>query len=446
MKNIIKMSSLDELLDTSNLPKPCVASFKDGEDEYILYRDLNGNDDFFKNGEKFDPLGMRYLWVESLEDGNVVRINDYYISSYKSSEIRYSFDCIEWYEGDCTLNKGQRAYFRAKRKGHSKDEYLTFKFSKKVNVGGNVMSMDDWIYNQYGFNWFFYNCTTLVSAKDLMMPTEMRSNMCDSMFYGCSSLVDAPKLPATRMQSWCYNKMFMNCVSLVNAPELPATELADVCYQCMFKGCQNLVKAPELNATQAKNACYLEMFTGCSKLSYVKMLLQDNNASTIDWLYQCASQGTVVLNINCTFSKSSAVPSGWDVKYSLPESDFEDVGISSCNVKFVHDTMHGIDGHYSISYDQCDINIFPTQEQIEKILSHYEFYEVQGGSTTYYKIKHKSTGKIVELVGKEDGIELVYRTHDDTLACLRYNLYTDYGKITNGTTTIGTCLILVKSK
>ena len=36
----------------------------------------------------------------------------------------------------------------------------------------------------------------------------------DSMFYGCTSLVTAPALPATTLASFCYNSMFYGCTSL----------------------------------------------------------------------------------------------------------------------------------------------------------------------------------------------------------------------------------------
>ena len=57
------------------------------------------------------------------------------------------------------------------------------------------------------------------------------------MFYGCTSLTQAPKLPATTLAYGCYYYMFYNCTSLTTAPELPATTLATYCYSDMFAGC-----------------------------------------------------------------------------------------------------------------------------------------------------------------------------------------------------------------
>ena len=61
------------------------------------------------------------------------------------------------------------------------------------------------------------------------------------MFTYCSSLIKAPSiLPATKVSGWAYAVMFYNCTSLVNAPELPAETLADNCYWSMFNNCTSL--------------------------------------------------------------------------------------------------------------------------------------------------------------------------------------------------------------
>ncbi|MCD7728688.1 MAG: hypothetical protein LUI60_02085, partial [Clostridia bacterium] len=60
--------------------------------------------------------------------------------------------------------------------------------------------------------------------------------------------------------------LFYGCTSLVSAPELPAATLARECYECMFYGCTSLTEAPELPATTLENACYSEMFYGCTSL------------------------------------------------------------------------------------------------------------------------------------------------------------------------------------
>ena len=57
-------------------------------------------------------------------------------------------------------------------------------------------------------------------------------------------------------KNYCYNGIFNGCSSLTQAPELPATTLADSCYSGMFKNCTSLTQAPALPATTLASYCY----------------------------------------------------------------------------------------------------------------------------------------------------------------------------------------------
>jgi hypothetical protein len=113
------------------------------------------------------------------------------------------------------------------------------------------------------------------------------------MFYGCTSLTEAPALPATTLPASCYAYMFSFCKALTTAPALPATTLAASCYYRMFYYCDNLMK--------------------------VIMLATDISAS--DCLYQWLM--SVRNNSNCTFIKAkgttlprneSGIPYNWRVE------------------------------------------------------------------------------------------------------------------------------------
>ena len=98
------------------------------------------------------------------------------------------------------------------------------------------------------------------------------SDACYSgMFRGCTSLTQAPELPATTLTSACYWYMFSGC-SLTQAPELPATTLTSNCYQYMFSRCTSLTQIPELPATTLAFCCCERMFWKCRslKLSSIK--------------------------------------------------------------------------------------------------------------------------------------------------------------------------------
>ena len=114
--------------------------------------------------------------------------------------------------------------------------------------------------------------------------------------------------------------MFNRCTSLVNAPELPATSLANGCYNSMFYGCTSLVNAPELPATSLANDCYNGMFYGCTSLNYVKALFTTKPVIqyTYEWLANVSQNGTFVKNANATWDSTiergqNTVPAGWTI-------------------------------------------------------------------------------------------------------------------------------------
>ena len=112
----------------------------------------------------------------------------------------------------------------------------------------------------------FSGCTSLTQAPEL--PATTLAERCYAyMFSVCTSLTHAPELPATTLAERCYNGMFSSCTSLTQAHKLPATTLADYCYDEMFSGCTSLTQAPELPATTLAYDCYDGMFSGCTSLT-----------------------------------------------------------------------------------------------------------------------------------------------------------------------------------
>ena len=143
-----------------------------------------------------------------------------------------------------------------------------------VTVSGNIHSLLSANYEQYNsigssaFKGFFYECTNLVDAANLILPaTTLEMSAYENMFLNCTNLIAAPDLPAISLGSYCYRQMFQGCTSLTSAPrELPATVLPRSCYENMFYGCSSLVTAPEISATSLENGCCIAMFYGCSSL------------------------------------------------------------------------------------------------------------------------------------------------------------------------------------
>ena len=187
------------------------------------------------------------------------------------------------------LNTGDKVSFRAKADRTSEqnaENYFYFRMEGKIEAWHNVMSLyrtnDFATYEsvvEYAFFRLFHDCTSLTEAPEL--PATTLSNFCyNNMFNGCTSLTKAPELPATTLASSCYYYMFKGCTSLAEAPVLPATTLANFCYNNMFDGCTSLIKAPELPATTLTQRCYQSMFYGCTSLTEAPILPATTLASS----------------------------------------------------------------------------------------------------------------------------------------------------------------------
>ena len=189
-----------------------------------------------------------------------------------------SYDGFSWMPfivGKTTLtlpNAGDSVYIRAvstnERMGRDINNYNSFSINGKVAASGNIQSLlgTAEITAYYCFYGLFYNCTSLTQAPALPATT-LAYDCYGSMFKGCSSLTKAPELPAMTLATYCYSNMFKGCSSLTKAPELPAMTLANSCYYGMFEGCISLNRAPELPAMTLDRYCYSNMFKGCSSLT-----------------------------------------------------------------------------------------------------------------------------------------------------------------------------------
>lgn len=169
------------------------------------------------------------------------------------------------------------------------EKYSTITFSEenvKVDCSGDIRTLIDYTAYENAatgncrFISLFQNCTALKSAKELLLATALKESCYRQMFEGCTSLEQAPDLPATELKTRCYDSMFKGCTALKQAPMLSAKDLAWFCYQSMFDGCTSLVEAPALPATTLKPACYSYMFANCESLKIAPVLDAEELVST----------------------------------------------------------------------------------------------------------------------------------------------------------------------
>ena len=192
--------------------------------------------------------------------------------------IEYSLDKINWYNWDGEEIKSyiiyMRGYGNTEITGAFYHEGWRFETKDKLICRGNIEALLNYKLCANGehppmsdrcYRGMFKGCTSLVEAPALPA-TELADSCYIGMFSGCTSLSAPPALPAEKLAEDCYAAMFKGCTSLKDTPVLPATELADSCYYSMFEDCTSLSEAPALPAMELAMFYYYGMFEGCISL------------------------------------------------------------------------------------------------------------------------------------------------------------------------------------
>ena len=238
----------------------------------------------------FKPTGKSYLTFSS-PNSFTLAVSD--TTKHWDGTLEYFASDKNWtvWDGTTTLssvdNDGDNVLY-LRGTGNTKitgyfnpesDSYTWVLTGSNINCIGNIENLLDYATVESGehptmatycYLGMFMYCTSLTQAPALPATT-LAENCYQYMFNGCTSLTQAPALPATTLAAYCYYGMFNGCISLTQAPLLPATTLAEYCYCGMFVSCA-LIKAPSLPATTLENACYAYMFAGCSLLTQVPVL------------------------------------------------------------------------------------------------------------------------------------------------------------------------------
>ena len=197
-------------------------------------------------------------------------------------------------------NVGDKVYFRAKQDNNAfatnSSNCNKFVMTGKIAASGNL--------------------NTLLKADGSVVDLSGRNYCYSSMFNGCTSLTQAPALPATTLATGCYFSMFNGCTSLTQAPALPVTTLATRCYSSMFRDCTSLTQAPALPVTTLASSCYSNMFNGCANLNNINVNFSawgPTNATT-NWTSNVSSSGTFTCPADLpeTYG-TSYIPANWEI-------------------------------------------------------------------------------------------------------------------------------------
>lgn len=230
-----------------------------------------------------------------------------------SNTYEKSYDGVNWESVGTTgrwvtlsiqVPANSRVYLRStKTSGKLGDSngYMYFSSDSYYNVGGNIFSLMNPNYSGVSSRTvmaykLFNNSIYLKSAKKLWLcDGVIPSNAYNSMFWGCTALIDAPDLPSTTVYSGSgtgedsYGNMFRDCTSLTTAPDLPSERITTRTYSAMFDG--------------------------CTSLNSVKCLATNLPAnSTGYWLSDVSPTGTFYKKAGVEWpSGVSGIPEGWTV-------------------------------------------------------------------------------------------------------------------------------------
>ena len=118
------------------------------------------------------------------------------------------------------------------------ENYIEINSQQRFNIEGNIMSLiygDDFngqttlTNDDIRFSALFSRLSSLISAENLILPTNTTTNCYSCMFDGCTSLTIPPILRATTLAQYCYNDMFYGCASLNSIICLATSMLEENC-------------------------------------------------------------------------------------------------------------------------------------------------------------------------------------------------------------------------
>ena len=122
-------------------------------------------------------------------------------------------------------------------------------------------------------NSMFSGCTSLTTIRPFTIDS-YAYYICSNMFENCTSLTIVPEIIINYAGYLTHQYMFYGCTSLIDASRIKMpTNIEDgYAFRYMFSRCKNLKKVPVLPATKMEHHCYANMFDGCSSLTEAPVL------------------------------------------------------------------------------------------------------------------------------------------------------------------------------
>ena len=183
---------------------------------------------------------------------------------------------------------------------------------------------------EYGYNYMFADCSSLVYAPEEISATILEDYACENMFSNCTSLIYAPEILTVKAYDYAMDAMFASCESLKYVPDLHIMFCGESTCEQMFVNCTSLERAPKIPILTLTSYCCDGMFSGCENLKYIDAAFMDapSSSTNSNWVEEVAATGTFVKNVNADWNEASVrgdngVPQGWTVITAKPDREFE---------------------------------------------------------------------------------------------------------------------------
>ena len=200
--------------------------------------------------------------------------------TYSGSDIEYLYykigDEANTYEdfpaAGVTINADEKLILR----GELSTVLGTFASTGNFRVFGNIQSLNFTSSSSIACTGgLFKNCTGLTDARYLILSqATVPLKGYFEMFKGCTSLITAPKIEATKFGNGSLQRMFSGCTSLTTIRPFTIDSYAYYVCSNMFENCTSLTIVPEIIINYAGYYTNQYMFSGCRNLidaSRIKM-------------------------------------------------------------------------------------------------------------------------------------------------------------------------------
>ena len=262
LKQLPSKSQLEEFVSSLDYKEPSVIEI--GDEIIYNYRKK------FLDSLVFDPDD--YLSIYALEDGTFT------YDATSNRQIEYSLNEGEWtvYSKSVECNAGDIIRLRGNNTNYYSGSKV-FGYSGKFILYGNTDSLinsdksNGFYVSSYAKNTFCYVFSynsNLISIKYLTINANAQYS-CNSMFEGCSTLVQVLDYLQAPTNTYCYARMFYGCSSLQDASNLTINASSSYCCDSMFYNCTSLEKIPTINVVNTGSSYMFQyMFYRCSSLKH----------------------------------------------------------------------------------------------------------------------------------------------------------------------------------